>query len=263
MPSADVALILVKSTRTEAAGEATAEFLSADGVAITLQNGLGNLEKLGATLGQDRVVQGTTAQGATLIKPGLVHHAGHGLTYLNQSPAARLVTEVAALLNQARLETYLSDRLDGLLWGKLAINAGINPLTALLGVPNGILARFAETREVVCLAAQEVAVVASAQGITLPFVDACARALEVAALTASNRSSMLQDISRGARSEIREICGSVVSAGRRFGVPTPLNDELMRLVIELEEKSGSVELQSYVPAISAALTLRQREGFSL
>jgi len=62
-----------------------------------------------------------------------------------------------------------------MVWGKLAINAGINPLTALLEIPNGALTEDEYLRQVMAAAANEVAQVAAAQGIKLPYNDAANR----------------------------------------------------------------------------------------
>lgn len=232
---AEVALVLVKSSQTEDAAGLARRVLTPAGVAVTLQNGLGNVEKLAATLGPERVALGVTSQGATVMAPGTVRHAGHGPTFLAQQPAtaAALIT-LAALLNQAGLETHLTDNADGLVWGKLAVSAGINPLTALLNVPNGFLAENEPARAIMSRAAEETAAVARAQGIELPFADAAGRALEVARATAGNYSSMLQDARRGVPTEIEAICGAIVEHGRRAGVPTPVNDCLLQLVKRLE-----------------------------
>ena len=238
---ADVALILVKSQQTERAARQARQALTAAGVALTLQNGLGNVERLAAVLGSDGVALGVTSQGATILAPGRVRHAGHGPTYLAQRPAtAAVLARLAALLNQVGLESHLTHNADGLMWGKLAVNAGINPLTALLGVRNGYLAENEPARTVMGQAAEEAAAVARAQGIELPFADAAGRALTVARATADNYSSMLQDVRRGAPTEIEAICGAIVEYGRRFKVPTPVNEGLYQLVKRLEV--GEVEI---------------------
>jgi 2-dehydropantoate 2-reductase len=237
---ADVALVAVKSRQTDAAAACAAALLDAGGLALTLQNGLNNQAALRRALGEKRVALGMTAQGATVLGPGVVRHAGHGPTHIGRDPAlgpvqqARL-PQLAALFNAAGLETHLVDNTDGLVWGKLAVNAAINPLTALLRVPNGFLAEHEALVELMGRAAREVAAVAAAQGIALPFDDPAERALIVARATAANHSSMLQDVSRGAPTEIEAICGAVVRAGRAAGVPTPVNDALCRLVRRLEE----------------------------
>ena len=241
MPPADIALILVKSHQTARAARQAANILRPDGIAITLQNGLGNLEKLAEAVGPTRATLGITAQGATVLGPGQLRHAGQGPTTLARLPGrTKQLQQVASLFNAAGLETTLVDNADSLVWGKLAINAGINPLTALLEVSNGDLSEDSTLRQLMSTAANEVAAVAAAQGIELPFADAAGRTIEVSQNTASNRSSMLQDISRGAATEIDAISGAVVRYGRRLGISTPVNELLLELV-KKKEKGINVE----------------------
>jgi 2-dehydropantoate 2-reductase len=228
---ADVALIVVKSHQTERAAQQAAQILKPDGLAITLQNGLGNLEKLVQTVGQQRATLGVTAQGATMRAPGHLYHAGQGSTHLARlAGQEKHLAEVVALFNGVGLETTVVDNADSLVWGKLAVNAGINPLTALLDVPNGALVENETWQQVMSAAAMEVAQVAAAQGICLPYPDAARRTVEVSQATASNRSSMLQDMSRAAMTEIDAITGVVIRFGQRLGIPTPVNEFLFRLV---------------------------------
>jgi 2-dehydropantoate 2-reductase len=235
MAPADLTLILVKSRQTEHAAQLARQILAPNGLALTLQNGLGNLEILTAVLGPHHAALGITSQGATMLQPGTVRHAGHGPTHLAYTTQTKeRLTAVTNLFNQAGLTTHLVDNVDSLVWGKLAVNCGINPLTALLRVPNGFLAENEPAKQVMMAAARETAVVAQALGITLPYPDAGQRALEVAQATAANHSSMLQDVLRGAPTEIEAICGAVVGNGRRASIPTPINSKLLRM-IKLEE----------------------------
>jgi 2-dehydropantoate 2-reductase len=119
----------------------------------------------------------------------------------------------------------------------LAVNCGINPLTALLRVPNGELLRRPQARTVMEAAANECASVARAGGIALPYSDAAAQARLVAEHTASNRSSMFQDILRGAPTEVDAINGAVAQAGAALGVPARVNETLWRLVRALTDGS--------------------------
>jgi len=235
VPPVDIALVLVKCYQTKLAAQATNTLLSSKGLAITLQNGLGNLEKLVQLLGSDRATQGVTSLGAYMVEPGIVRHAGKGQIYLpalkdNSFHAPGLIQDLAILMNAAGLETAVAADVDGLIWGKLVVNAGINPLTALLRVPNGFLAANEIARKIMVDAAQEAAEVALALGINLPFADPASRVIEVAQQTAANNSSMLQDVRRNAPTEIDAICGEIARHGQRIGIPTPINEELYRLL---------------------------------
>ena len=226
-PGSEIALVLVKSWQTARAAEQLKECLAPDGVALTLQNGHGNREVLAAALGRDRVALGTTTAGATLEGPGRVRQGGEGVTTIERHPR---LGPLADLLRAAGFEVAETDSADGLVWSKLVINAAINPLTALLEVPNGVLLEREETRDLMAALAQETAAVAAALGIELVFDDPAASAETVARRTAANRSSMYQDVLRGAPTEIDAICGAIVREGQRLGVATPVNETVWRLV---------------------------------
>ena len=224
---AQYALVLVKSWQTERTARRLFECLAAGGLALTMQNGLGNREKLIQALGPDRVALGVTTCGATLLSPGRVVPAGQGLVALNGTPG---LAPLGELLKQAGFQVENVDDARALLWGKLVVNAAINPLTALLGVPNGDLLGRQETRRLMAELAGEAAGVAKALGIHLHYDDPAAAAEYVAQRTATNHSSMLQDICNGRPTEIDAICGEIVRLGEQTGIPTPVNRVMWQLV---------------------------------
>jgi 2-dehydropantoate 2-reductase len=206
---------------------------------VTLQNGVGNREILAAALGEERVGQGVTALGATLLGPGRVRHAGQGTTTFGTEPNRQGMAALAELFSACGLPAELSDDLDALVWGKLVVNAGINALTALLRVPNGALAEVAQARALVERAVAEAVAVAQARGTRLREDDPLAHVLAVARATGANRSSMLQDVLRGSPTEIATINGAVAREGQRLGVPTPVNELLAALVAALDATAGA------------------------
>lgn len=236
LPPCDVALILTKASQTAASAAEAGQVLAPDGVAVTLQNGLGNREALAAAVGPDRATQGVTLQAASLRGPGVLVHGGEGPTHLaERTPGDPVLRALAGLLARAGFETHVAADVEVLLWSKLVVNAAINPLSALLRVPNGALLDSPAARALLVEAAREVAAVAAAQGIALPFEDAGAYVERAAALVRLNRSSMLQDALRGAMTEIEPINGAVMRAGAAGGVPTPVVTLLYRLVKAGEE----------------------------
>ena len=140
------------------------------------------------------------------------------------------LTPLQGLLRQAGFDVSVVDDARAVLWGKLVINAAINPLTALLRVPNGALLEQAHARQLMHALARETAAVAHALGVALPFDDPTAAVEAVARKTAGNYSSMAQDMQRGAPTEIDAICGAVVQAAATLKAPAPLNEAMWRLV---------------------------------
>ena len=227
---ADFVLVVVKSHQTASVAAAAARAARADGRIVTLQNGLGNRERLAAADTGHRVRAGVVVAGVHLLAPGRLSALPGTITMegADEAPMQRL----RALLERAGLEARLVADLEPELWRKLAVNCAINPLSALRRVSNGALLEDPETLALMTAAAQEVEEVARARGVDLHGAAQTAR--EVAARTAGNRSSMLQDLDRGGRTEIDALCGAVVREGRRLGLPTPVNERLWREVEALE-----------------------------
>jgi 2-dehydropantoate 2-reductase len=221
------AIVLVKAWQTKRATRQLAKCLANEGIALTLQNGLGNYETLTLSLGSNRVALGSTTTGATLLGPGLVRPGGEGIISLGQHPA---LGELTAALKSAGFAVHMVEDPASLVWGKLVINAAINPLTALLKVANGELLERPSARMLLGRLAREAAQVAQAENISLPFDDPVQAAEEVARKTAANHSSMLQDILRGAPTEIDAICGAIVQAAEKHKLDVPANWVCWQLV---------------------------------
>ncbi|HKY54825.1 MAG TPA: 2-dehydropantoate 2-reductase, partial [Anaerolineales bacterium] len=133
-------------------------------------------------------------------------------------------------LRSANFNVHIVDDAQSLVWGKLVINAAINPLTALLRITNGELLNRPSAREMMAALACEVTSVAQAENIQLPFDDPIEAVEDVARKTAANRSSMLQDVLRNAPTEIDAICGAVVNVAQKHGINTPANWACWKLI---------------------------------
>ncbi|MBL0702139.1 MAG: 2-dehydropantoate 2-reductase [Desulfosarcina sp.] len=231
----DLAIIFTKSYATEQAALTALSILDKDGLALTLQNGLGNLEIISGIVGDDRAIAGVTSHGGTLVCPGVVKHAGIGPTHIagnkrNQEAAKRVVET----FNSAGIETDISDNLNTLIWGKLIINVGINALAAILQVENGFLGKTVEVEKLMARAVSEAVTVADSLNIKLPYENPLAQVKKVCKNTAGNRASMLQDILKGARTEVAVINGAIVEKGRKMGIPTPYNIFLSEIIEALD-----------------------------
>jgi 2-dehydropantoate 2-reductase len=234
-PDFDLAVIFTKSPDTPEAVQTAAALLKPEGAALTLQNGLGNLEEIVRVLGPSRALVGVTSHGGTLIGPGHIRHAGEGPTAIaGASPATRGVRSVVSAFRAAGIDTAPADDPDALIWGKLVINVGINALAAILRVPNGALAAAPACENLMARAVKEAVAVAERLQITLPYDDPLAHVKTVCRKTAENRASMLQDILRGARTEVGVINRAVVEQGAAVGVDAPCNRFLSEIIEALE-----------------------------
>lgn len=237
LPAQDLVIIFVKSNATETAVREATNLIGPMTCVLTLQNGLGNAEKIGRIIGQEKVVAGVTSHGGTVLGPGEVRHAGRGETVLGEL-SGRLterVEKLAQTFSAAGLEARAVASVDSLVWSKLLVNVGINALTAILRVNNGELVKHPETRELVAMAVEEGARVAAAKGIKLIHDDPVANCLKVAELTGPNLSSMYQDVRAKRQTEVDVINGAIVTEGEKLGIPTPVNKVLTNLIKAIEK----------------------------
>jgi 2-dehydropantoate 2-reductase len=231
--SFDLAVVTVKAFDTDAAATALGG-VDLDAV-LSLQNGLGNEERLAAAV-DCPVLAGTCTYGARLAAPGRVECTGVGEVALGprSGGSSPVADEVGAAFGEAGIETAVATDMPRRLWEKLAVNAGINAVTALARVANGALVA-GPGGESSRAAAREVARVAREQGVDLSEETVVAAVERVADATAANDSSMLQDVRSGSQTEIDAINGAVVD---RADAPVPVNETLTALVRAWERGQG-------------------------
>jgi 2-dehydropantoate 2-reductase len=229
--SATLAVVTVKSFDTTEAAQALAG-VDLDGV-LSLQNGMGNEQTLADHLSVP-VLAGTCTYGAHLVEPGVVECTGAGEIHLgpHEGGTTPFADQVGEAFVTADLDTTVAPDMPRRLWEKLAVNAGINATTALARVPNGALVD-GPAGDVARAAAQETALVAGEHGIALDPEDATARTTAVAETTASNTSSMQQDVLAEKRTEVDAINGYVVE---RADQSVPVNETLTGLLRAWEKK---------------------------
>ncbi|ETV66792.1 hypothetical protein, variant 1 [Aphanomyces astaci] len=246
--SLDALLVTVKSTDTyEVAARLKAgNAINKDSLVISLQNGLGNVKILKDVLETDNVLHGVTYMSGVSIGPGSVIQGGAGTTIIQnaehlsdsvQDTLGHLCTLLAASGIQSQLVP--SHDLQSVVWTKLMVNAGINPLGAILNVPNKSVVTGQDNLAIVEAIVNEVAAVANAQGITLNLHDQTPLAFTTAAAaaTGANFCSMCVDIQRRKPTEIGSINDMIVAYGQQTGVPTPCNAFLTHVIKALERVS--------------------------
>jgi len=239
---AELIVMCVKSPGTL---QATKDALPAAGdgtVFLTVQNGLGNVDTMASVAGRERVLAGVTSNGTTLLGPGSIRHSWMGDTTIGEldGQVTERLEQAAEAFRQSGIKVTVSRSVDQLLWTKLVNNCAMSPLAALLQVRNGQLVERTEARELLRAVVREVVSVAEARGVDLPFSETVERVEANCRNNATNKMSMLQDVERGAPTEIDYINGAVVREGEAVGIPTPINWTLTQLVKALAYPSEAI-----------------------
>ena len=231
----DLAIIFVKHSQTGEAARTAVRLLGETGYILTLQNGMGNAEIIAETAGHKRVICGTTAQGAMLLGPGRIQHSGIGKTIIGMWDQDRqpIVDQVAEIFSAAKIETGGVDDIKPVIWSKLFANVGINAITALTKIRNGQLLDLEPTRHLVDAVVSEA--IAVARALQVPVADdALDNVFAIAEATASNRSSIGQDVDAHRSTEIDAINGYIVRRAEELDMEVPVNRSLTQLIKTLQ-----------------------------
>ncbi|ADH87154.1 ketopantoate reductase family protein [Desulfurivibrio alkaliphilus] len=211
---------------------------------ITFTNGISHLEQLCRLRGRCLPVPGICTAGATLLAPGRVRPGGPGTLTMGHVDSASShwahnladpLHQISQTFRQAGFDTRISTNIQRELWHKLLVNVGINALTVVHDCPNGRLLEIPAARQQMALAVNEAAAVAEASGIALG-MDPLAMVEEVCRRTATNISSMLQDIRQHRATEIMAINGEIVRRAHQLGMTAPANEELTKAIKQRHPK---------------------------
>lgn len=228
---AELAIVFVDANNTAAAAETVRAVLAEDGFAITFQNGIGNVEKLQATLGRERVLGGSSMCSAATCGPGHVRLTHMGKTTLGEvDGVVRPRTgAVAGALAGAGFETEVVPDIMAVIWEKFALNCSINALAATTGLRAGEMARLPELDALQDRVIAEVMAVTDAKGIRLPTPDLPAK-IKAQCRKKFNKPSMLQHVEAGRRTEIDALNGALLREAAALGIATPYNEALVALL---------------------------------
>lgn len=236
LSEADLVLLLVKSQATRAAVQDVAHLINDDCPLLCIQTGLGNLEVARAIVPEKNILLGITYMSGIALSDARVRKGPHATTFVGEldgsfSPRLEIIKE---LFCRSGLETQMVKRIVSRLWSKVIIYSAINPVSAILQVPNGSLVSRTESITLMKRLLDEGIAVAGAHGIELVHPDLYEVLFESCEKSASNLSSMLQDILNETATEIDAQNGAIARYGEEHGVSVPTHRTMVELIKLLE-----------------------------
>lgn len=232
----DLILLMTKTYHSEAALAGAKHLIGEQTNVLTLQNGLGNVERVSTHVSRGKILVGVSTLPADLVSPGRIRSLGDGGSKLYPafSPETEFAAEVCRVLTDGGLPAQLEPDILEAIWAKAVFNSAMNPLCALTRETPGFFIDKEESRALISAMVEEGVAAARASGIMIE--AAPIHALTEVSMTdhADHEASMLQDVKAGRRTEIDAISGAIVEAAHRKGVATPVTETMWRLV-KLEE----------------------------
>jgi 2-dehydropantoate 2-reductase len=235
---AELVLFCVKTFDTESAARQLRGGLAPDAAVLTLQNGLGNAEKIDEVLEAGTAMPGAAHIESAIGEPGLIVQSSprRRITF-GESDGRRSerAERILAALQAAEIEAILSEDVRRVIWEKFIFITAMAGLTSLTRRTLGEVLGFEPTRALFHGALEEGAALANAEGVGLP--ESVVQDVEQTAATMAPamRSSMQKDLERGRKMEIEALNGIIVRLGRQHGIPTPVNSAI-HAVLALENQ---------------------------
>lgn len=232
----DLVLLLVKSQATKAAVQDVAHLISDTCPLLCIQTGLGNLEVAREIVPEKNILLGITYMSGIALSDARVRKGSHATTFIGELDGSfsQRLEIIKQLFCRSGLETLMVKKIIGRLWSKVIIYAAINPVSAILQVPNGSLVSRTESITLMKRLLDEGVAVATAQGVELINPDLYDLLFESCEKSASNLSSMLQDILNEVATEIDAQNGAICRYAETHGISVPTHRTMVELIKLLE-----------------------------
>ena len=231
----DKLLVCTKAHQVEPALKAIAPRISDNCRIVLLTNGLGYQQNIGKSFPSADLYLASTTEGAFRADDNTIVHAGLGETLIGQSGLSQAPQwlEDCNTIPRCRWEANI----DLVLQKKLAVNCTINALTAVNRCTNSELLSNRDLHGSMRELVKEIQAVYQAAGFTKAAEKLLDTVEQVAQITGNNRSSMLQDVLAGRKTEIDFINGYLLKLAKQYHVHTPLNQQLVDKILHAQHSS--------------------------
>lgn len=239
----DVVIVQCKALHTIEAVNASLSVFGDHTTVVSFQNGIGNEEVIADVIGENRVIGGLTAQGATVEASGIVRNYSDLPTYIGELFGADVgivtprIEKIARAFSSAGLDTHSSPNIRKEMWKKLLGNIGLSATSGTTDLMSVQMVAIPDLASTIHRAVDEAASVAATCGIEFDDYEKqqiLEKLTNAESGTGASKSSLCTDLRSGRPTEIDRIYGTVSRLGKEHGVPTPTLDTLIAIVRGLE-----------------------------
>jgi 2-dehydropantoate 2-reductase len=238
---ADLILIATKADALEDAITAIEGFVHGETIILALLNGVTSEEQIAERYGWEKVLHAYFIGHGSTRAGNAVTFDGVGRIVFGEANARTRTPRVEAVcrfFDRAGIDYDVPDDILFSMWCKFVVNVGINQTSAIFRGSYGALRSSERAYAFVVVLMQEAALIAQKVGIQnaeaiLPWSENFIRNMP-----ADFKSSMLQDIEAGKKTEVDIFGGAICALGQKYGVPTPQNELFLKLIKALEETAS-------------------------
>ncbi|MFO7712926.1 ketopantoate reductase family protein [Desulfosarcina sp.] len=238
---ADLVLVALKHHHLAGAVADIAALADKDTTILSVMNGLESEETIGAVCGMEKLVYAIAVGIDAIHESGRYSFANPGRIIFGPTTdngRGPRLTRIQEALNRAGIANEMPTDIRRAMWWKFMINVGINQASAVLRAPYGLFQSSPDARALIRSLMAEVVVLAEKAGIGLTEADIDEWDIIMNSLSSTGKTSMLQDVEAGRKTEVEIFAGKVVSLGEAYHTPTPVNATMLRIIRVIEHKCG-------------------------
>ncbi len=235
-PKAELILIAVKGHHLEEAIKSITPLVGENTIILSLLNGITSEDDLAGVFGRDKVLHGFCVGTDAGRESGEIRFINTGKIVFGEyfPEAAGKSQPVAELFSKAKVPFTIPDDIRHEMWWKFMMNVGVNQTSAILKAPYGVYNTIPEASALLASACREVLPLAEKEGIFLSEADIAEYLRIFSTLSPSGKTSMLQDVEAGRKTEVESFGLAVMNLGKKHGIPTPVNEVLYRMIRVIE-----------------------------
>ncbi len=240
--TADLVIVAVKQHHLEQAISDIKTLIGSDTIILSLLNGISSEERIGNTYGMDKMLHSFVVATDSVRSGTNIQYSKIGKIVFGDredSAASLKVQAIRDFFDKAHIPYTIPEDIIREQWWKFMMNVGINQVSAVLRAPYGPFTKPGAARELMFAASREVIAIAERVGVRLSEDDLAQYAAVLEAISPLGKTSMLQDVEAGRKTEVDIFAGTVIELGQQYGVATPVNQLLYKLITALEEISGN------------------------
>ncbi|WP_366923652.1 ketopantoate reductase family protein [Metallumcola ferriviriculae] len=238
---ADLLLIASKYHHLEQVTEDIRQHIGSNTIILSLLNGISSEDIVGQRYGMDKILYSMCLGIDAVREDEEISFVKTGKVYFGEKDNevySEKVRAVKALFDRAAIPYIIPQNMLRTLWWKFMVNVGINQVSAVLRAPYGVFQRFEEPNELMESAMREVVRVSQQTGVYLTEDDIRDYREVLQAAEPRGKTSMLQDIEAGRKTEVEMLAGALIELGHEHGVDTPINEALYQAIRTLEQMTS-------------------------
>ena len=239
-PPSDLIIVALKHHHLREALPDLERRVGAETIFLSVMNGLDSENLIGAMYGAEKVLYAIAVGIDALREESKVVYTNQGKIFFGEAENPALterVKRVQEVFGRAGIIYETPQDMIRLLWWKFMINVGVNQSSAVLRAPFGVFQQSEDAKALMETAMREVVALAQAANVNLVEDDIRNWYNFLFTLSPGGKTSMLQDLEAGRKTEVEIFGGKVVELGKIYGIPTPVNQTLLRIIKVLESAS--------------------------